>query len=214
MSGRWYGTHQAGTTTAGVKPIRRARRANFRLSFLLGSLSEDAETVDLGLLKQRLSSKGVNTRGWRLFVEYGDALLSRQRLSGRQVLFTDAYRMDGMPDWLSLSVSFPNYKMFYRKRVHDLPGLQWAVLVAWRQECLFVPGNAASAAYCCRSIQAYQGVNAFEAMFPHQGRWPHLPSCYTTDPQAEVLVWIAGSGCRAAIPSSPRPASGKVSTIP
>ena len=38
--------------------------------------SADADEIDLGSLKRLLAEQGVNGRGWRLYLEYGDALFS------------------------------------------------------------------------------------------------------------------------------------------
>ena len=122
-----------------------------------------------------------------------DGLLSRNRLSGREVLFTDPHRFDGMLDWISLSVSFPNYRMFWRKRQYDLPGLDWAVLlldpaVLWRSECLFVPNNAASMGHALGQRHRFRGPQAFASLFDNRDRPPYLPASYPTNVQAEVLV--------------------------
>lgn len=37
-------------------------------------IPEDDPGVDLGLLKKTLASRGVNARGWRLYLDYGDAM--------------------------------------------------------------------------------------------------------------------------------------------
>ena len=36
-----------------------------------------AATADLGALKKKLAEKGVNGRGWRLYLDYGDAIFAR-----------------------------------------------------------------------------------------------------------------------------------------
>lgn len=45
-----------------------------------------------------------------------NGLRSRNALVGQEFIFTDEYRSDGWLDWISTSVTFPNYKMFYTKR--------------------------------------------------------------------------------------------------
>jgi hypothetical protein len=39
--------------------------------------SEGAIHADLGILKRVLAGRGVNSRGWRLYLDYGDALFER-----------------------------------------------------------------------------------------------------------------------------------------
>ncbi|EBT4616979.1 DUF4433 domain-containing protein, partial [Salmonella enterica] len=51
----------------------------------------------------------------------------------------DELRLDGHRDAISLSIAFPNYRMFYRYR-RDNPQVEWAVLgidpsVIWRNDC-------------------------------------------------------------------------------
>lgn len=76
-------------------------------------------------------------------------ILSRQSLKERSFVFTDDHRFDGLMGWVSLSVGFPNYKMFYAKR-NDLSTLdRWVVLILnkaclWDLDCKFIYTNAAS----------------------------------------------------------------------
>ncbi|MBF0256705.1 MAG: DUF4433 domain-containing protein [Gammaproteobacteria bacterium] len=122
----------------------------------------------------------------------GRGLIARSQLQDEAVLFPDQYRLDGRLDWISTSLSFPNYGLFFRKRC-DLPSVQWAVLlldpsILWRLDCLFVPGNAASSHYRHQEDSHFEGVDAFERLFEGECRWQNLDDSQPTDPQAEVLV--------------------------
>ncbi|ABQ25481.1 hypothetical protein Gura_1280 [Geotalea uraniireducens Rf4] len=46
---------------------------------------------------------------------------------GEEYIFNDELRLDGCLDAVSLSISFPNYKMFYPYRCQDY-SINWAVL--------------------------------------------------------------------------------------
>lgn len=126
----------------------------------------------------------------------GKGLLSRSALdlNDLQYTYTDEQRLDRGLDWISLSVSFPNYKMFYAKRESLKKKVSgWAVLLIkkealWKLDCRFFPTNAA-----CFGVQKFQdnkysSVEAFERMFIDFKRNKGIPDYYTTDPQAEVMI--------------------------
>lgn len=113
--------------------------------------------------------------------------------------FNDDSRIDGYPDANPMSVSFPNYKMFYALR--KTHGGEWAVLavspdVLLEFECLFCNTNAAHRTELARSREHRRTPAAFEEMFGESARClcPQgrgglgLPDACPTDPQAEVLV--------------------------
>lgn len=123
-----------------------------------------------------------------------DGLLSRVEMQrcGKDGRFVDTRRLDGRLDWISLSISFPNYSMFYRKReeLRDVP--DWIVIelaprLLWELDCLFFPTNAASREWRDHPDEELGTAEAFAALF-EEPREPELPPDYTTDPQAEVLV--------------------------
>ena len=104
-----------------------------------------------------------------------------------------------MPEASCLSVSFPNYRMFYRYRKQNETA-NWGVLLISTQvliekPCLFLPANAASATVreaLHGRLDQIIGIRGFDGMFAErptptrvdQGLSPDL----TTDPQAEVLI--------------------------
>ncbi|MCP5170220.1 MAG: DUF4433 domain-containing protein [Hahellaceae bacterium] len=108
----------------------------------------------------------------------------------------DILRLDGRKNSISLSISFPNYKMFYKYRMIS-KAKGWIVLflspeVLWHYNCLFCMHNAADLRISTRSIASLSGVDSFKEMFfdePTNTRlMQRLEEFYTTDPQAEVLV--------------------------
>jgi hypothetical protein len=122
-----------------------------------------------------------------------NGLLSRNSLSGKDYLFTDYFRSDGWLDWISLSVSFPNYKMFFAKKNSLKEVAGWAVLlirkeVLWDLECKYVMTNAASSEVRMFRDNRWGSAEAFGEMFGFPEHRVGIPDFYTTDPQAEVMI--------------------------
>ena len=76
-------------------------------------------------------------------------LLSRKILCERNIPYfhTDTERIDGHLDAISVSVSFPNYKMFFKKREY-FKEKTWIVIfistdILTNSDCFFIDGNAA-----------------------------------------------------------------------
>ena len=129
-------------------------------------------------------------------------VLSRKILQENSIPFeyNDAKRLDGMPDAISLSVTSPNYLMFYKYRVLK-KRTYWVVIAFDAQKildyrCSFYRASAG----CTDSYQfkkeERQDVKSFEEMFSDwdscHSRWNlDLGSNETTNPQAEVLVFNA-----------------------
>jgi hypothetical protein len=120
-------------------------------------------------------------------------LYSRRLLETKGVRFnpSDEGRFDRRLDWVSISISFPNYKMFYSKR-QNLQG-EWMVLwikpeVLWELDCTFYYTNAARLNTSRYQMEDWRSCEAFEKMFGFKMHRGDIPDCYTTDPQAEVMV--------------------------
>lgn len=119
---------------------------------------------------------------------------------GETAIRNDLIRLDGYPEAASLSVSFPNYLMFYRYRCLAQDA-NWAVVtisaeVLTENPCLFFPSNAASGRFRSlddEGLEALMGIDGFSGMFtdnpPGCRQERALPVKMTTDPQAEVLVF-------------------------
>ena len=107
----------------------------------------------------------------------------------------DPYRYDGTGA-ISATISYPNYKMFYRLRC-DNPDVEWVVLklkrsLLWRTSCAFSDTNAGDGSVYNVSISRRQGISALQSMFGDYGHIQRatlkIPEHYTTNPQAEVLL--------------------------
>ena len=108
------------------------------------------------------------------------------RLSLNSV-FSDGQRYDGLPEYNCLSITSPNYKMFYQKRSNSNMG--WAVVtfdprVLTKRFFQFTPTNAASS-----STIASAGVLGAEKLFQLEKLRQDLQLNLSepTDPQAEAL---------------------------
>lgn len=125
-------------------------------------------------------------------LEHG--LLSRIELANRNLTatFTDSLRLDRQLNATSLSISFPNYRMFFNKRKH-LKDLDWAVIIIdpsilWEQYCDFYTVNAASADHRILA-GSLNSAEALRNMFKRSvNSNPKLPLNFTTNPQAEVMT--------------------------
>lgn len=125
---------------------------------------------------------------------------------GAEYVANDELRLDHV-DGVCLSISFPNYKLFYRFR-KKFPE-DWVVIglsteVIERKACIFNPCNAASGAMTRIEKERRMQMDALQEMFYDRGV-DHgdasagagatmlrdalgLPDKFTTDPQAEVVV--------------------------
>ncbi|EOV8964978.1 DarT ssDNA thymidine ADP-ribosyltransferase family protein [Cronobacter turicensis] len=110
--------------------------------------------------------------------------------------YNDEFRVDGHLDAVCLSISYPNARMFYKYRQLNAGG--WVLLqinpsVLWVKECVFYPTNAASNNVRFNDLDLMRGPVALEALFAADvfgtQRVIGLPPEYTTDVQAEVLVF-------------------------
>lgn len=128
-----------------------------------------------------------------------NGLLSRNELGTRGLAHSinDPHRFDYVTGAICLSVSFPNYKMFYRLRLEH-PEDDWVVLrlrpeIVADKRCAFSYANAATRSIAQTPIAERMTLAALEGMFAeHEGMPPRatlrIPDNYPTNPQAEVLV--------------------------
>jgi hypothetical protein len=110
----------------------------------------------------------------------------------------DHERWDGHRDSTSISITFPNYKMFFGMR-NEYPDVDWAVVVLdpsvlWTKQCAFSKFNAADGRISSQPIANLVTVQAFAGMFDPIPGHPtreeqRLLAHDTTDVQAEVLVF-------------------------
>lgn len=102
----------------------------------------------------------------------------------------DLHRFDKRGYTNSLSISYPNDKMFYKYRMQN-PNQIWGVIsfspsILWELDCLFCPTNAASLKISTRVDELLSGSDAFKKLFDFKK--PSTTRCYPIDSQAEVLV--------------------------
>ena len=126
-------------------------------------------------------------------------LRSRQDLAMQAVVdvtINDSFRHDHFYDAICLSISFPNYKMFYRCSKSNRS--EWVVLeldasILWRLDCAFCADNAASKAVQAVPLKQRRQAAALRELFADyygvSRSKPGVPDHYTTNPQAEVLVF-------------------------
>lgn len=125
--------------------------------------------------------------------------ITQARTDNLGAIVNDVNRFDGRTDASSLSVSFPNYKMFFKYRMlEENRGVEWAVLsispsVLIDNYCLFCKYNAADARMSNQPNEDLETVAAFESMFDEQGDISRgdlkVKNKEPTDVQAEVLVY-------------------------
>ncbi|WP_185982591.1 DarT ssDNA thymidine ADP-ribosyltransferase family protein [Aureimonas mangrovi] len=131
----------------------------------------------------------------RSIMEHGLLPVSQIENWSIQAIRNDLQRIDGR-DGISVSISHPNHRMFYKYREAQ-KGSEWVVLLLspsllWTKSCAFFPRNAADHRMRLLNIDDLQSLTAFEAMFSSIEGLPsrdeqNLHSCDPTDPQAEVM---------------------------
>lgn len=124
-------------------------------------------------------------------LKYG--LCSVQYMAEHNIPFiaNDEQRLDGRRDSISLSVSFPNYKNFYLAR--ERGQTEWCVIhfdpiKVIELDCAFFRTNAANSIFRDIDWNELKVPESFEKMFESRNRSNEIPDCYTTDPQAEIMV--------------------------
>lgn len=140
----------------------------------------------------------TNVENLPLIIENG--LLSVNTISslGIPANRNDPHRLDGYLNSVSLSLGFPNYKMFYKYRIIN-PHKNWVVLginsnIILEKKCAFCKRNAADHRIRQKPLNDLMTGKAFEEMFQDIDGFPsresqNLKNYYTTDPQAEILVF-------------------------
>jgi hypothetical protein len=107
----------------------------------------------------------------------------------------DMLRLDGEPNGISLSISFPNFRMFYKYRQLAAEA-DWVVLILspkilWEKECGFYKYNAADSRMRNSPREVASSSKTFREMFgtADVDREHWLSAYDPTDPQAEVMVY-------------------------
>lgn len=138
-----------------------------------------------------------------------EGLLSREELEHRVATqygyeapdFNDQQRINGEKRATCLSISFPNYSMFYKYRRRP-EGDGWVLLalkprLLWELDCAFCSENAASNAARSIPMVERKTAMAFARMFEDSNNGgeksiraqENLSDKHPTHPQAEVLVF-------------------------
>ena len=115
-----------------------------------------------------------------------------------KIFSNDNLRLDGHKNSVSLSIAFPNCKMFYRIR-QDHEDDSFCILVLsksilWNYECAFCKHNAADKLISSQDISSLMNVESFQGMYNEidgieSRKDQKLKTFDPTDVQAEVLVF-------------------------
>lgn len=127
-------------------------------------------------------------------------LLSRSELEHNRLdpspIFNDPIRIDGLKDGVCLTISYPNYRMFYKLTQGKYEN--WVVIlldasVMWKLDCAFNYENAASRTMQALPLTKRKVYEQLARMFSDSALNTrdklHIPDNFTTNPQAEVLVF-------------------------
>lgn len=128
---------------------------------------------------------------------FKNGLLSRSDLDRNNIIYlsNDDLRLDQQLASISLSISFPNYKLFHKYKQNS-PN-NWVVIalfpqILWELDCAFCYQNAASKDVSDIPLDILQQADAFEDLFDDndwvERKKLHIPDCFPTNPQAEILV--------------------------
>lgn len=128
---------------------------------------------------------------------FENGILSVERLNEKSISYNsnDQDRNDGFKDGTFLSISFPNYKTFYKYRNTDYSESDYAVIllnpsIMWEKKCLFSRGNSASTLIKNEINEKkdflYNNVSSLKDLFDKDN---DLPEYLTTEVQAEVIVF-------------------------
>jgi len=164
---------------------RNAREQRGRNQEQIKAICEERDVCDLYHFTPFDNVESILTSG----------LVSRLSLEARPTnsIMPDPYRLDGWNNWISISISFPNDKLFhvFRRRLPDISN--WVLVrlsptLLWERNCRFIPTNAAATDRRMFSDNHWSTAAAFEKMFLNEDMRQNVPPSFCTDPQAEVMV--------------------------
>jgi len=171
---------------------------------LTGYVSDVNISIDRGGIKQYVESRNVSSLFHFTNVKNIPSIMTNGLLGmnslgrkGIETLNNDMYRLDAVDDSICLSISFVNYKMFYKLRCEN-PEEDWAVIeispsVLWDKPCVFCSDNAASSGISSISPLVRMDLPSLESMFCDNFGFIkrselNIPSSFTTNPQAEIMA--------------------------
>lgn len=123
-----------------------------------------------------------------------------EELPDRQKLVVnDNLRLDCHPETISLSIGFPNYKLFtvFRNKGNEDLKDSWVVIglkpdLLWELECFFYCDNAANGRFRKTNMEELKSPGSLEKLFQDfdstKRKDLSIPDWFPTNPQAEVLV--------------------------
>ena len=180
-------------SSAETPSIRRVRS--------LPSLSETTKLdIRNAVIHQQLPSLIHFTRASNLnsILTHGLCSVTEAHERGIKPNINDQMRLDRLPQAISLSIGFPNHRMFYKYR-QLAPNEQWVILVIdpsvlWKQPSAFCQRNAADHRIRERPLNELMTADAFRSMFVEIPGGPsrkeqRLRDDDPTDAQAEALVF-------------------------
>ena len=151
-------------------------------------------------IKEYIAARGIHSLYHFTRVENLESILQRGLLSVAELqrqgilhYYNDSARMDKCLEANCLSISFPNYKMFFKMRQEKATD-RWLVLeldakILYELDCAFCRTNAARRDIAALSLDERRGVDALEHMYDETEHMrAAIPQNYPTDPQAEVLA--------------------------
>ena len=152
-------------------------------------------------IKEFIQERGIVSLYHFTFIDNLDSilkygLLSRDKLDENGIMYeyNDQQRLEERADAICVSISFPNYKMFYKCRI-ERTDKKWCVIelnprVLYEKKCLFCVTNAASKSETNKSDVEKQGIHALQRMFEPEpfDSEIKIDKKYPYNPQAEVLV--------------------------
>lgn len=153
------------------------------------------------MVEQLAKSRGIEylihfTRVSNLTSILTNGIIPRSILQNNRIQFShnDDHRFDEREDRTCLSITSPNYKMFYPMRL-NYPADDWTVIrlspkILWELDCLFTETNAATRYIRDTPDNELRGAAALEKLFAGDElrQQLQLNSYDTTDVQAEVMV--------------------------
>lgn len=131
-------------------------------------------------------------------LEYG--LLSKEKLDKKNINYkiNDYYRYDGLPNHVSTSISYPNYRYLYslrqanKDKEYIILSINSCALLNLKENYFFETNAANNIYYPHTNFEKQKGSAAFERLFNDTvitgSRNPYIPDNCTTDPQAEAMI--------------------------
>lgn len=119
-----------------------------------------------------------------------NGICSQEYMNREKILYVqnDFTRYDDEYDYISVSLSFPNYKMLYNKKNESKSSyiiLSLTPEILLEKECLFLPTNASHHKFRGK-LKEYSSFKHFAELFDNSNL--DFPKNYAKDPQAEILI--------------------------